>query len=518
MINLLDNNYIFISSLVLLINFLLLFRIAFYYIGKGSDHYFYEFYIETHRRNGHRFFAKFPNFINETYITDPQFFFKLLSYFPSNYTKKISLLLNPILITLMGFTILLFSKYTLHYENYICIFILVSTLVTPHFFYGQNARIYGLNSRGIGLLLTVFYFICTYYIEYSNYQFFGIFFAILIAYLIWGVSLFAQQSMLFFSLLGAIIFGWYYLLVVQISGILLFYVLHRDYAHSYFIHRLKYLDIYNKYFKDSFLLKLRYSIWRDFIYDFWLFRKNGLKKQFLYIYYNGLLAVLILNPAILFFVYLLILNKNYLNTPIEIFNSKIIIIGFALFLLTSTRYTRILGEPERYLEMLIPFMNILLVPIIFEDFGLITMIWVVFAYLVLSLSQTIIFSYYLNKLPNPFNEMVNNVRDFINNSVTEPREVSFYTNNSNWANCMLNADWKFVHYYPTNYKLADIEVNELIEEYPFVKEEHVRTIQKFYNVEFVLIDKKRWSKIVFEWDPMKIVFENNDYIIYKRKQ
>jgi hypothetical protein len=500
----------------LVLNFFALLWLSFFFVGKGSDHYFYDFYIESIRRNRNKFFSIFPNFINQTYITDPQFFFWLLSFLPKGRIKWVGLLLNPFLVTLMGFIVFLFLRLEFHLSYDLILVILIATLVTPQFFYGQNARIYGLNSRGIGMVLMVFYLICSYYFVINQHVVAAYVFAVITAYLIWGTSLFAQQALVFYSLTCAIFFGWFDLILVLMVSVLVFYVLHTKYARLYFINRWKYFIIYKNVFADTFILKARYSIWRDFIYDFWLFKKNGLKKQLLYIYYNGAIAIIFLNPAVLFCIYILMFNFQIINTSIAFFCGKIIIAGVIIFILTSFRYTRVLGEPERYLELIIPFVNIFAIPILINSYSYSIAIWLIFLLLVISIFQIFVFAFFLKDVGNSNVSMIETVKNSINESITNDVKVSFFCNNFNWSSYNLNADWSFVHYYPTSNYLANIPVISLIEEYPFIKEEFVHKIQQHYDVMFILIDRRKWNKNLETWNEMQIIIQNEKFILYKR--
>ena len=98
--------------------------------------------------------------------------------------------------------------------------------------------------------------------------------------------------------------------------------------------------------------KSRYSIWRDFIYDFWV------KKDKSYILSNPVIEILIgALPNCLVLVYFPfseVINDNKAQILYILLSAS-----FFAFFVTSFRIGRFLGEPQRYIEFGIPFASIL---------------------------------------------------------------------------------------------------------------------------------------------------------------
>ncbi|MGV3464885.1 MAG: hypothetical protein ACO1OT_06280 [Heyndrickxia sp.] len=498
---------------IICLNFIVLIRLATAYVGKGSDHYFYEYYIDAIRKNRHRLFSTFPNFVNKTYITDPQFFFWLLSYFSNKSTRRISLLLNPMLITVLVIILSFFLRKELDWRYEDIFIVILATMLTPHFFYGQNARIYGLNSRGLGLVLTFLFLLAGYYIKYTEHIYMGYAIALVSAYLIWGTSLFAQQALIFYSVVGSIFFGWYFFIIITVFSALGFYLLHPKYAKYYFINRWKYLHIYSTVFAERFLLKARFSLWRDFYYDFWRV-KGSLKKHLLYIYNNGIFALIFLNPAIAIIFYLAWSNKINYNSSIEVYSFKVIIGGLFICFLTSFRFSRVLGEPERYVEIVIPFISIAAVPIVLATYGYMGIIVLLTYYVCLNVFQVGVFTHFLKNVSDGNRKMVSEVTHFIN--IQDKKEtVSFFCNNLNLTNHFLNTNWNFISYYPTSYFLAEIAVADLIKEYPYIRINHISAIQSYYKPLYILIDSRNARQELIQLENMKVVFQKEGYMLYK---
>ena len=103
-----------------------------------------------------------------------------------------------------------------------------------------------------------------------------------------------------------------------------------------------------------FILKSRPGIYRDFFYDFWKKIKNFRKDKIgtiNYIYTNPLIEIMHGFP----FLWILIWDSfNKPINPLSIHFWELIFITTSIFFLTSFNKTRFLGEPQRYMEFIIP--------------------------------------------------------------------------------------------------------------------------------------------------------------------
>jgi len=109
----------------------------------------------------------------------------------------------------------------------------------------------------------------------------------------------------------------------------------------------------------KFGLKLRYSIYRDFINDFFIeFRKRGAVRGFEYIYRNPIIELLLGFPFIVLYFLYGFKQTVYIYMPNDIISS-IVFISLCIFIITSFRNTRFLGEPQRYIEFVLPIISIL---------------------------------------------------------------------------------------------------------------------------------------------------------------
>ena len=119
---------------------------------RGSDHFFYQYYIDCIRLNGHRFISFFPNFVNRTRVMDPQLIYALLSFLPKRYCNLYAIAFNP-LVTLLTLVCLYFGALQLTGSNEISSTVTVLSSLVPQYFYVRNSRLSGLSGRGIGILL-----------------------------------------------------------------------------------------------------------------------------------------------------------------------------------------------------------------------------------------------------------------------------------------------------------------------------------------------------------------------------
>ena len=174
----------------------------------------------------------------------------------------------------------------------------------------NNARLYGLNARAFGLILVFVFFICVYFTEYEGYSIRTFLIGSIINYLIWNISLFAQQAVVFFSMILGIVFNfWSPILMTVVSLVIYALTSYKD-----FIHFPK--QLYNRsivFIVSGYFLKDRYSIWRDLFWDFWVKLIKSPKKSLRYIYSSPLFIIIILNPFLIMLIYLIIEEKKIIG-------------------------------------------------------------------------------------------------------------------------------------------------------------------------------------------------------------
>lgn len=339
------------------------------FLSAGSDHYIHLAYIDSIRANNHRFITKVDSFINEDDFPDPQLYHWILSFFPRQFVVSKCGYFNQLINCIMLGSFFVFCYY-LH--PYLATSLTVTQFTrnaglifvfTPFYFYRWNAKNVGLSARGLGLLLGQLFLsaLCLYLLN-DNPVFLLI--SLLFAFLGLLSSQFAFQMVIFFSVIASIVFSQYVLAIVPLLAILISLLLLRTKAIIFFKRQFQYKKVYHKLFAPKFLFTARYSIWRDFIRDFWrCFYDKNLLRSFEYIYRNPVISILVGIPSLTVAIFLCLSEFSnskqlFLILPLTHL-CTILIIGLLIFLITSFRPTRFLGEPERYLEFFVPFSTVL---------------------------------------------------------------------------------------------------------------------------------------------------------------
>lgn len=346
--------------------------------SPGSDHFIHFGYLNSIKKNGNRFITSVDTFINKDDFPDPQLYHWLLSFIPrntlSNYYKYCGLIFN---IATLLFYIVFLLLFLPHLppgvdHNLVILFSGLIFILTPFEYFTWNAKNIGLSARGFGLMLGhLFVYVITLYIFSESTIYFLL--AIFISYIILLSSQFAFQFVLFFSIILAVIISKLVIVIIPFVSIIIFLITFPKWSRIFFVRQWAYKKMYYKILSARFGLKLRYSIWRDFVYDFWIsIKSKGLIHGLEYIYRNPLIEVLIGFPAIFFVGLFYFINPDWDYSKSEQTLFLIIVSAGVIFLLTSFRSTRFLGEPQRYIEFVFPLISIF--PIIVG--GTWVLIWV----------------------------------------------------------------------------------------------------------------------------------------------
>jgi len=255
---------------------------------QSPDHYFYAYYIALIRKNNHNLILAFPNFVNETPVCDPQYLYRLLSYLPDKALQYVTVWLNPVVMTLTLMTVyigLLISGE----DHQIAFWVILLLSIVPQYYYINNSRLFGLSGRGVGMLLfAIFGMILINMQVHEHYRLMLLALGSVIVWLIIGSNIFAFQGVCLVSLALLCFDANPWPLITLLAGALLFVLINRKYAFHYYRHLVKYWLIYKKILAERFILAYRPSIYRDFIFDFYIkFRQN--KANFIAKYCSSIL-------------------------------------------------------------------------------------------------------------------------------------------------------------------------------------------------------------------------------------
>ena len=324
----------------------------------GSDHALHLTLIHRIKINKNRFVENNMFYFNEKYPYYPQLYHWILSFFPEFIIKEkynnIGVVIKAI--EIIAFNFFLYYIYTnVGFEKITFLFANFIFNAFPFSYAFWNAKNTGLSARGIGLIAgqIYLYLIIVYVFSGSLWILFGIF---IIVFIIWLLSQMAMQFVLLSLPLIAIIFRIPEIIIMPFISYGLFYLIMPKVAKGYILGQFNFKRNYALFMSYIFILKRRPSIYRDFFYDFWVNVKRDRKRGFLYIYQNPIIELFYGFVFLWFVIYVAIIN----SFPEILSNMfSLVIISLILFFITSFRLTRFLGEPQRYVEFVIPIISIL---------------------------------------------------------------------------------------------------------------------------------------------------------------
>lgn len=467
----------------------------------SSDHNFHINLIKSIRKNGHRFLKYNPNIIWSKNFAYPQFYHWLLSFIPSSVIQKYYIFFGGILNFLQLVTFLLFAVTiypTISLNISLEKFILISGLIflfTPFNYAIWNAKNAGISARGFGLLLgQIYLYLISWYYIFDNVVF--LLAAFLVAFIILLSSQFAMQFVLFSAPLFGIFFLNASFLFIPILICVLFYIVMPDVARNFLKGQINHKTIYSNYLADKYILRQRYSIWRDFIWDFLLKLKSDFQKAILYIYYNPFLSIIYGFPFLTIFALYIFSDRNIraiITTEMTIFYLFIpVAISFLIFFLTSFRKTRFLGEPERYMEFCVPQISLLGV-VIFEHSYVV-------GYLGLGISiMMVIIQIILQRLKSRYgitkrqNEAVNQITNhLIEIHKARKNGIRVFSNNNLINKSLISDKWKVLSISLTSIHTGQFHFKEIFPlEYPIISLHLVLPLIRKFEIGWFVLDTEK---------------------------
>ncbi len=346
---------VFVESLIVIVSFLIFGFVVrkMNYPYGGTDHAYHYKLISYIKRNHHWMVRKF----NENYLfVCPQLYHIICSFLSDNILLKRANFVNFIIVFLMFVSLNVFLVYCRDFvglELRLIDRILVNGIfVTMPIFYAVwNAKFMGLSARALGCFLGILYLMILFFYLLGGG---GYFFALLalLGFILLLSSQFGFQFYTFCNCFIALITGAYeVLLLIPLSACALF-VLNFPYAKNFFRAQFNHKRNYSKFMIHGTQFKLRYSIWRDFVWDFW---KNRDRSYFLG---NPVIEILIgAFPSCCALV-----GYWFVESDEVVGLLYVVMCGsFFAFFVTSLRILRFLGEPQRYIEFGLPFASLLCV-------------------------------------------------------------------------------------------------------------------------------------------------------------
>ena len=507
--------------------------IPIFFVNKtfiGSDNTIQLNIIEQIRLNRHHFIRKSKSFLFCDDMIYPQFLYWILSFIGKRSQGIVFRYLFVVFHFLVTLAFVLFLKQIYPYiDNSIVSeeeFIFWSGLVyllNPFNFNINNARNTGVSTRGIGLLFGSIYL---YLIVLYNLQGSIVYLVLagLASLLTLVTSQMAMQMKLFSMPILMLFFKSWVIGIPLLGSLLVFYMLMPGYATMYLKGQIRFKYFYFKYLAKNILLSKRYSIWRDFVWDFWKIIFNGfkhkgqVKKGLLYFYDN---PILVLGFSLPFCIPLLLVYTGLVGIDQAVFQDKTLISLFAilismliLFLLTSFRLTRFLGEPERYVEFSMGLVAPLAV-IVFKGQGILLPGILTFCFL-FNFIQFIAMRKRVkdSQMPGFFSDLakVNSILE------KEDGEIRLLSNN-NQISKLLISDLRRVFFgWPYSEKIGPFHFNDIYTTDQYIKLDMLDQIAVVFKIDFLVLDKLAIvpnDPISLNIKKYKMVVDLTDITLYK---
>lgn len=347
-----------------------------YYIIRNftmpaSDKLYHKLLIQLIKSNNNKPILKHSNILNSHLQSYPQLLHWILSFFSVTSFDKLDRRIPMILLSLnltVFFASIWFFQSLLSLKP-TGLFYLSSTLLfvtTPYQYNISNAKNVGLSARGFGLFLSLvcFLFLMMYLFK-GSILFYGL--GVIFGVFVLLSSQFSTQVFYFVPLVfGLFTLKWQIIALPFISTALFFAILPKL-AYVSLKGQLEHKKLYYRHLAKRFILLHRFSNWRDLVYDIprmvyhrFLMEKGKLLTTIKIIFRN---AYIRRNSIVILFLELpVIVAVLVYGMFIDLGMLKIvwlfILSCFTVFILTTFRFSRFLGEAERYLEYALPFTSI----------------------------------------------------------------------------------------------------------------------------------------------------------------
>jgi hypothetical protein len=494
--------------------------------SPASDKLYHKLLIQLIKSNGNKPILKHSNILNSHRQSYPQLLHWMLSFLPMNTIEKLDKKVPVIMVclNLIVFFFLLFfisRHFDVSNSN---VFYLIATLffvTTPYQYNISNAKNVGLSARGFGLFLSfmssLFLIIHLYTSSWLVYTF-----CVISGVFILLSSQFSTQVFYFVIFtFGCLTLKWQVAALPFISTALFFIILPKL-AYVSLIGQFEHKKLYYKHLAKRFILLHRFSIWRDIVYDipriiyhrFLIEDKritSTVKISFrnAYIRRNSLIILFLELPVI---VSVLIYGLAY-----ELGDFKIlwlfVVSCFIIFLITTFRFSRFLGEPERYLEYAVPFAS---------AFAALVFSWQLIAVLISYSLFIIVFS--LPKKKDLASETASPLGSDLNEVKTYLLENSHFVK----LICVSLEDTKFLldekikcfYYWINAEKNDEFYFSEVFpESFSYIGDSIIGKLVNRYKLNCILINKKIDKKYSVEkitkdiGHPLSLMMENDTYVL-----
>jgi len=464
----------------------------------GSDHPVHLFLTRSIRDNGYRMFVRVPRLLNAAYCGAlPQYLHWILAHMGRAALRRSERLLNPVVNTMHVALFAVAAWFAARSAGLPAIYIGLATCafaLTPQFYHALSARNFGLSSRGVGLLLLTLFF-CAAYAAQSELAALPSWAALaLFGWLIWGFSTFAQQALCIISVILLLMARMWVPATGALLGLAIFISLHPRYSLGYLWHTLRFNATYRRELAPIFMLSVRRSIWRDLVFDIWKKLPRNLTTGVHYAYGNAVLIVLLLNPLAPIAAAAVLTGalprQGFLG-----YAGQLALAGLVAMLLTSFRATRFLGEPERYVEAMTPWMVLAAAAVLYSH-GLQTLLALTAPlFLLIDLAQLQASNMLLKHTASQALQL-RDVEQAIDQRLAGG--VRFCCNNEHLTKLLMRHDWDFAYCLAVGQDYCGMKLQEAFSSFPLLRRSACELIVKTYRINACLLDRQVFESLFDE--------------------
>jgi hypothetical protein len=453
----------------------------------GSDGSVHLLLIQLIKDNGNRFISYVEPFLIGDIMGYPQLYHWIMSFIDNNkleFTKQVTPLIgNLISLTLhIIFSILVIQE--LELPSIIIVMSILLFLSNSMIFNKDNARNMGLSGRSIGLIMGQIWIIVLYKYLITGHILYLAALSV-INLLIILTSQFTAQYILMASIIISALYLKTGLILSLIFGGLSHYLLFPDHFKNYWKFQWRHKKYYYSYAAKAQLILSRSSIWRDLIYDIWKKISINRNHGIIYGYKNPVVMILTSQPILLMIIFHSFTESLIFETiiqPQQIMTiATINLVTITIFVLTSFKKTRFLGEPERYMDFASSTIAIL-AAILYREQQHIVVVATLFGIIKIMVDYAINKRTFVDTVDPAIRKMKN-----VLSTITDRGGMRLFSNNIEITKRMLTTKSKYFYgwmwYLEDYYNLHEIYMKPSI-----IKQESIFSIVQDWRINYMIID------------------------------